>query len=93
MYIEYANRHTPEYRDVAWDGVDYVDLEVDDDWIQKALAIKEDRDYDHKVTVPLELSDDEIFRLMKMAHERDITLNQFVEELLWEAINREKTKA
>ena len=93
MYIEYANRHNPEYRDVAWDGVDYVDLESDNDWIQKAIAIKQGKDYDTRVTIPLELEDDEIFGLMKMAHERDITLNQFVEELLWEAINREKAKA
>ena len=63
-------------------------MEVDDDWIQKALAIKEDRDYDNKVTVPLELTDDELFNLMKMAHERDITLNQFVEQVLWEAVRK-----
>ena len=87
-YRNYVRAENPKYADQAWDNVDYVDLEVDDDWIQKALAIKEGRDYDNKVTVPLELSDDEIFGLMKMAHERDITLNQLVEELLWEAIRK-----
>lgn len=87
-YRTYARRENPVYADQAWDNVNYTDLEVDDDWIQKALAIKEDRDYDNKVTVPLELSDDELFELMKMAHERDITLNQLVEEVLWEAIRK-----
>lgn len=43
---------------------------------------------DTRVEVPLELSDDEIFRLMKMAHERDITLNQLVDEILRETIDR-----
>lgn len=87
-YRTYARRENHVYADQAWDNVNYTDLEVDDDWIQKALAIKEDRDYDNKVTVPLELSDDELFELMKMAHERDITLNQLVEEVLWEAIRK-----
>ena len=87
-YRTYARQENPVYANQAWDNVNYTDLEVDDDWIQKAMAIKEDRDYDNKVTVPLELTDDELFNLMKMAHERDITLNQFVEEVLWEAIRK-----
>ena len=72
----------------AWDGVDYVDLEEDDDWIQKALAIEAGEDYDTRVTVPLELEDSEVFTLMKMAHERDLTLNEFVEEILREQLTR-----
>ena len=43
--------------------------------------------------VPLDLSRDELFKLMEMAHERDITLNQMVEEILWQVINqRERNK-
>ena len=72
----------------AWDGVDYVDLDVDDDWIQKALAIAAEEDYDTRVTVPLELDDTEMFTLMKMAHERDLTLNEFVEDILREQLDR-----
>lgn len=87
-YKTYAKKNYPEYINQAWDNVDFVDLEVDDDWIQKALAIRAGEDYNTKVTVPLDLTDTEIFQLMKMAHERDITLNQFVEELLWEAVRK-----
>jgi hypothetical protein len=72
----------------AWDDVDYVDLETDDDWIQKALAIEAGEDYDTRVTVPLDLDEHEMFTLMKMAHERDLTLNEFVEEILRELLTK-----
>jgi 5-carboxymethyl-2-hydroxymuconate isomerase len=66
--------------------VDYVDLEVDDDFIQKCLAIKDGDTYDTRVQVPLDLPDDMMFEMMRMAHERDITLNQMVEEILKQVI-------
>jgi hypothetical protein len=74
-------------KDMAWDDVDYVDLEVDDDFIQKCLSIKAGEDYDTRVSVPLELDDDLMFDLMKRAHEKDVTLNKMVEALLQEAID------
>jgi hypothetical protein len=66
----------------AWDDVNYVDLESDDDFIQKGLAIKEGEDYDTRVSVPLDLPDDVLFELMKQAHERDITLNELMEDVI-----------
>jgi hypothetical protein len=70
----------------AWEGVDYIDLDVDDDWIQKALAVVAGEDYDTRVSVPVEFSDEELLTYMKMAHERDITFNQLITEALTEAI-------
>jgi predicted HicB family RNase H-like nuclease len=35
-----------------------------------------------RTTVEVELDDHEWYELMKMAHERDITLNQLVEQIL-----------
>jgi len=75
-------------RNQAWDNVDYIDLEVDDDFFQKALAIKDGDNYDTRVSVPLDLPDDMMFELMRMAHERDITLNQMVEQLLKQFIEQ-----
>jgi len=93
-YINYGKTKHAEYYNQAWDDVDYTDLEVEEDWIEKARCIVADKDYDTKVTIQVELSDDEIFTLMKMAHDRDMTLNKLVEEILWEAIkNAEKTVA
>jgi hypothetical protein len=74
----------------AWDDVDYIDLEVDDDFIQKCLAIKAGEDYDTRIQVPLDLSDEMLYNMMKLAHEQDVTLNQLVEQVLREAIEKER---
>ena len=71
----------------AWDVVDYVDLDVLDDFIQKALAIKAGEDYDTRVQVPVDFSDEDMLKYMKMAHERDMTFNEFVEDALRSAID------
>jgi len=76
-------------RDQAWDDVDYVDIEVDDDFMQKCLAIRAGEDYDTRIVVPLELDNDHMFELMRMAHERDITLNEMVEDILRRVIAEE----
>lgn len=74
----------------AWDDVNYVELENDDDFVQKCLAIKAGENYDTRVSVPLTVPDDVLFELMKQAHEKDITLNQLVEDVIRDAIVREE---
>ena len=71
----------------AWDSVDYVDLDVDDDFIQKALAIRAGEKYDTRVQIPVDFSDEELLQYMKLAHDRDMTFNEFVEEALRRAIS------
>jgi hypothetical protein len=89
---KYADKHAKEvlnrgeYANIAWDDVEYVDLEVDDDFIQKALAIKAGTNYDTRVQVQVEFSDEELLKYMKIAHERDITFNTLIEEALRSAI-------
>jgi hypothetical protein len=83
----------PEYTGVdkfaqAWDGTNWIDLDVDDDFIQKALAIKAGEDYDTRVIVPIEIPDADLLVYMKIAHERDITFNELVETALREAIEK-----
>jgi len=81
--------HKEEHRDdEAWDDTKWVDLEADDDWIQKALAIVAGEDYDTRVSVPMDFSDKELLQYMKLAHDLDITFNQLVEQALREAIER-----
>lgn len=82
-----AKRRSVEYKE-AWDDVDYVDLEIPEDWIEKATAIEAGVDYDTRVQVPLTLDRDQMFEMMQMAHERDMTLNQFVEMVLRQEIER-----
>lgn len=79
-----------EYLRQAWDDVDYTDLEVDDDWLEKAEAIVNGEEYDNRVQMPIDFSDEELLKYMKMAHERDMTFNEFVEEALRAAIEEHK---
>jgi hypothetical protein len=95
MNTEFVKKHKKESKrrqvneKEAWDDVNYIDLEVDDDWIQKALSIEsEEIDYDTRIQVPLTLDRDQMFEMMQMAHERDMTLNQFVEMVLRQEIER-----
>jgi hypothetical protein len=80
-----------EFRNVnlneAWDDVDYVSLDVVDDFIQKALAIKAGEAYDTRVQVEVDFSDEDLLQYMKIAHERDITFNELVEQALRHAID------
>lgn len=73
--------------DEAWEKDDgtplmFTDLEVEEDFIEKACAIVADVDYDTGVLIPLNLEKDQLYDLMLMAHERNVTLNQLVEEVL-----------
>jgi hypothetical protein len=86
------HRKEAESRDVdlnqAWDSVDYVDLEVADDFIQKCLAIRAGEDYSTDVSVPLDLPDDLLMFAFKAAHEQNITLNEFMNQMLRSFIDR-----
>jgi hypothetical protein len=89
---DYVDEHRAEAlhkgidKNQAWDDVNYIDLDVVDDFIQKCLAIRDGEDYDTRVSMPLTLDDDQLFDLMKLAHEKDVTLNTLVEEMLQEFI-------
>ena len=96
MNTEYVEAHKQEAgeRNVnvneAWEDVKFVDLEVDDDWIQKALAIVAGEDYDTRVSIPLDIPDEDLLRYMIAAHERNMTFNEFVEEAIKAAIEEAK---
>jgi hypothetical protein len=72
----------------AWDDVDYVDLEVDDDFFQKALSIKAGEDYSTDVSVPIDLPDDLLMFAFKAAHEQNITFNDFMNQMLRDFVNK-----
>ena len=82
------------YREVdankAWDDVNWIDLETEEDFLEKANAIFKGQDFDTRVSVPLDLNDEELFAMMKLAHQRDITLNQLMVEVLQAAIDGNK---
>jgi hypothetical protein len=69
----------------AWDDVDYIELDSLDDFFEKARAIYSGEDYDTRVTIQVDFTDEELLKYMTLAHERDMTFNQFIEEALREA--------
>jgi hypothetical protein len=69
-------------KNIAWDDVKYIDLEVEGDFLEKAQAMFEGKPFDKRVQVPIDLDDDIMLALCMEAHKRDITLNQMVEEIL-----------
>jgi hypothetical protein len=92
IHPDYESAHTAEAQergvaaDQAWDEVKYVDLEADDDFVEKAQAIIEGRDYDTRISIPIDLPEHELLELFKTAHARDMTFNDFVVEIVSEKI-------
>jgi len=77
----------------AWDDVEFTDLEVAEDFLQKCAAIVNGQlDYDTRISVPLTLSDAEMLDLMTRAHKEDVTFNQYVESILRTVIERESLR-
>lgn len=76
--------------DRSWDDVKWIDLETEEDFLEKATNIFRGDEWDTRIQVPLDLEDDLILRLAMEAHKRDITLNKMVEIALQEVIDRHK---
>lgn len=74
------------------DDSKYIDLEVAEDILEKISAMVAGEEYDTRVKVPVEFDDEELFKLMKLAHDRDITFNQLVEDALKIAIEEYKLR-
>jgi hypothetical protein len=81
---EAAGRDVPANQ--AWEDVLYTDLETVEDFVAKARAIIAGKNYDTRISIPLTLPDSEMLALMTMAHERDMTFNDFVTEILEQAV-------
>lgn len=71
----------------SFDNHCYIDLEVIEDFSQKARAMLQNKPYDTRVQVPIDLDHNELHQLMLRAHEEDITLNQLVEKILQSVID------
>ena len=91
LYIDEANERGVDPNQ-AWDDKKWYDLETQEDWLSKANAIMRGEDFDTRVQVPLTLSKNEMYHLMQMAHERDITLNKMVEIILQEMNDKNKNE-
>ena len=76
--------------DIAWDDVKWIDLEMTEDFLEKATAIFNGEEYDTRVKIEFDLDDSSILKLATEAHKRDITLNKMIEIILQEVIDRHR---
>ena len=92
----YATAHTEEAKtrgvdmNTAWDGVDYIELDVEEDFVEKATAILSGQDYDTRVMMQLELDSELEIEIYRNAHRLDMTVNDYMQMALVELI---KTQA
>lgn len=71
----------------AYDDVFFIDLEIEADILNKAIAISKGEEYDTRVMIEFDIDDDLLLFAMKSAHELDITLNEFMEQILTKYID------
>jgi hypothetical protein len=76
--------------DIAWDDVKWIDLEMEEDFLEKATAIFNGEECDTRVKIEFDLDDRSILKLATEAHKRDITLNKMIEIILQEVIDRHR---
>jgi hypothetical protein len=84
------HRKEAQARDInlneAWEDGEIVDLEVDDDFIQKCLSIKAGEDYSTDISVTIDLPDDLLLEAAMNAHRQNITLNEYINNALREMV-------
>jgi hypothetical protein len=74
--------------DMAWDGMEFIDLELDSDFSQKAKAIVNSEAYDTGIMVQFDLDEKELELLTMLAQEQNKTLDQLVNDILRDNIAR-----
>jgi hypothetical protein len=89
QYVDEAQSRSVD-PEQAWDNTGWTDLEVAEDWLEKASAMFKGDDWDTRIQVPIELDDSELLELMMMAHRADKTFNQFVTGILEQQIEKMK---
>ena len=76
-----------EFRDSAA-NMSSASIEVEEDILEKLTAIVNGVEYDTRITMPIEMSDEDFLVMAKAAHAEDITFNEFIEKALTEAIKK-----
>lgn len=85
VYKNESIRRSVDYTS-SIDDRKYIDIEVEQDMLEKLKAIVHGENYDTRIQVPLNLPKTEMLQLMTLAHEQDITFNQLIGNILKDAI-------
>ena len=88
---DFVEKTIQEETGFGCDSSNYILLDVKQDIMEKLTAIAANKPYDDRVIMNIDLTDETFLFMAKQAHEQDITLNDYVTNLLIDFIA--KTKA
>ncbi len=66
-----------------------VNIADDDQMMMICKTLYSGQEYNHKVSIDIDLPDDLLFKSLMMAHEQDITFNEYVSKVLDSYINED----
>jgi hypothetical protein len=74
----------------AWDGVNFIELEVESDWVAKAASIVKREDYDARILIEVELDEDTIASLHALHQETapELSFDEFTSDLVHQYAQR-----
>ena len=72
----------------AYDGVNFIELEMIEDMFEKMEAVTKGEKYDTRIMIPLDMTEQEFLEVARAAHALDITINAFFEMAIKEAIRK-----
>jgi hypothetical protein len=90
-YKKACKKHDVRFEN-AFDDVNFTDLDVEADILEKARAISNEEEYDTRIQMAVDFTDVDMLQYMKLVHQLDITFNELVERALREAIDFEKLR-
>ena len=98
IHPDYIDEVKAEYKkrnlrfEISVDDEKFIDLDVEEDMLRKAKAISEGEEYDTRIDVILDLPEDLVNQMFRLAHKMDLTLNKFVEYILIKELERLKNE-
>lgn len=76
----------------AIDNIQYTELEVLEDIIEKITALYKGEEYDTRISIPIDIDDELYDQLVELAKEQNITVEDLIAEALTSAYNALENK-
>jgi len=73
---------------VAYGDINFIELEMIEDMFEKMTAVTKGEKYDTRITIPVDLTEQEFLEVARAAHALDITINAFFEMAIKEVLCR-----
>ena len=73
---------------IAYDELEFIELEMIEDMFEKMTAVTRGEEYDTRIMIPLDMTEQEFLEVARAAHALDITINAFFTMAVEEAIRK-----